>query len=248
MRLIFPFLFLLIFNFSKSQNFEIIGTKHNGNKNLNETVLYQKLDEEKPDIILVEGWQKYKKVRGLKIGKALGIWKPTIEQIAIQSYKSKHKNVLIIPIDSIFDHNSYSKILDKNLDSINGLLKKTNFKTRDSVRFEEYRRRNSIVSLALENYTLNELNENHFVNQFSEYYNADREFLEQVLHQYYPTSTVTKWFSEHIIFTNERDKFMSNKISKILSKYKNEKIILLVGLAHKKVIQDYLATENPIYK
>ena len=89
--------------------FKILGTMHFGNNNINNKSLYNELEKAKPEIILIEDWKAYKKVRGLRTAKFLRIWKPTVEQMTIQKYKSKHKDVEIIPIDSIFDHNNYAK-------------------------------------------------------------------------------------------------------------------------------------------
>lgn len=64
----------------------IIGTIHTGNKNINHKILYQLLESLNPDIILDEDSQKYKPVFGLKTARFLKIVKPSIEQLALQTF------------------------------------------------------------------------------------------------------------------------------------------------------------------
>ena len=80
----------------------IIGTIHTGNKNINHKILYQLLESLNPDIILDEDSQKYKPVFGLKTARFLKIVKPSIEQLALQTFLKRHPNAIVLPYDTTF--------------------------------------------------------------------------------------------------------------------------------------------------
>lgn len=81
----------------------IIGTIHSGNSYFNHKTLFNYLEKNNPDVILQEQVTSFKRVFGLRTAKFLRIWKPSIEQLALQKYSTHYKNVEILGFDTAFD-------------------------------------------------------------------------------------------------------------------------------------------------
>jgi hypothetical protein len=218
--------------------FKILGTMHFGNNNINNKSLYNELEKAKPEIILIEDWKAYKKVRGLRTAKFLRIWKPTVEQMTIQKYKSKHKDVEIIPIDSIFDHNNYAKNINIKENEIEILIKNTSLSKEEKVLLNKLREKEKIFENEMTNASILELNKKEFVDLFTEFYFERKKFQKDILQKYYSNTALTNWFIQNEIFHNEREKIMSDKINKVICENRNKRIILLVGLVHKNPLQN----------
>ena len=139
---------------------------HFGNNNINNKSLYNELEKAKPEIILIEDWKAYKKVRGLRTAKFLRIWKPTVEQMTIQKYKSKHKDVEIIPIDSIFDHNNYAKNINIKENEIQILIKNTSLSKEEKVLLNKLREKEKIFENEMTNASILELNKSNMKLKF----------------------------------------------------------------------------------
>ena len=84
---------------------------HYGNKHFNHKTLYQLIDSLNPDIILEESNLEYKQVFGLKTARFLKIFKPSIEQLTLQTFKKRNKSILILPFDTTFQNPKATKNL-----------------------------------------------------------------------------------------------------------------------------------------
>lgn len=226
----------------------IIGTIHSGNKYFNHKTLYLLLDSLKPDLILDEDSEIFKPVFGLKTATFLKIIKPSIEQLALQTFSKRNKKIIILPFDTSFA----TKQDSKNQIKTEILARKNYIKNQikveaaifdslqivrkdylDSINFENYIFKRNNYYDSFKNKTLEEINEPKFYNIAGDLYKDDEELILPLIKKYLKDSLLIKEFEKDLVFWNERNKYMARKIENISELYPKKRIIVLTGLNHK---------------
>lgn len=147
----------------------IIGTIHTGNKSFNQKTLFDLLKLYSPDIILREQSIKFKRVFGLATANFLNIWKPSIEQLALQKYSRFYKNIQIFPFDTtIPSRRNYIKNLLAVKHSYYGRLSSIKKSDSDSIIFADFDYKRNAYHNLLDTATLTRINQRDITGKIRE--------------------------------------------------------------------------------
>jgi hypothetical protein len=226
----------------------IIGTIHTGNKNFNHKTLYLLLDSLMPDIILDEDSEIFKPVFGLKTATFLKFLKPSIEQLALQTFSKRNRNIIILPFDTAFAIKQSSKNQVKNEILARKQYIKNQIKLEAAI-FDSLQivTKDFIDSLNLANSiskrykyyesfndkNLKEINEPTFYNIAGDLYKDDEELILPLIKKYLKDTILIKEFEKDLVFWDKRNKYMVRKIESISELHPKKRIIVLTGLNHK---------------
>ena len=227
---------------SVNTSITVIGTIHTGNKHFNHKELFRGLESIKPDVILWEQSIPFKKVLGLRTAKFLRIWKPGIEQLALQKYTSKYANCIVLPFDTtINERNKYKRDLQLKTDAVFDTLLKAKLTTGDSITLSNYRAKSNSYYEMIYSQSLKEINKKYIIDKSREIHQIEKDSINHLVIRYCPDSSLTNWYLNDQIFWELRNKYMAKQIKAIASEFRGKKIVVLAGLNHKYFLLDELS-------
>ncbi len=223
----------------------LLSTIHTGNQLFDHKDLLKELTRLSPDIILWEQSKAYKRVFGLRTAKFLKIWNPSIEQLALQQYSKMNKQCSILPYNTtITDRRAYIKTFIQNKDQIFNLLSASQKSEADSISlanfFEQYNAYYSII----QHKTLKEINGDSINVQSRNLHFTEEKTLSQLLAKYCTDTTLINWYANERRFWVLRNEYMAKQIQKTALANPNKKIVVLNGLNHKQMLQEFFF-KNP---
>ena len=237
----------------------IIGTMHYGNKYFNHKTLYQLIDSLNPDIILNESNNQHKQVFGLKTARFLKVFKPTIEQLTLQTFKKRNKSILMLPYDTTFQNPKATKnpLKAEYRARVKYVKKETKTESRvfdslhiakkdaaDSIKLSTYITKRNIYFRSFKEMKLGEINDPQFYNTAGEICKDDQELILPLIKKYVKDTTLYKEFESNLSFWNERNNFMVSQIENIAKSNPKKRIIVLTGLYHKYFLVNKLSNQN----
>lgn len=252
MRIFLTFIFVvsrltLIFGQSKFNETEliIIGTKHDGNKTFNHRTLYKTLVKIHPDIILWEQSIKFKRVFGLRTANFLKIWKPGIEQLALQKYSRFNKKIQILPFDTtINSRKDYLKKLVVEKDSFYERLYNAKKSISDSISYADFAYKYNSYYSIIDTSTLGRINQGDIIHQSQDLYHLEEEVILPLGRKYISDSLIVNKFANEIQYWNYRNEHMVNQIINYSKQFLGKRIVILTGLNHKYYLQDKLGNQK----
>ena len=220
----------------------IIGTIHSGNKHFSHKELFNDLEGIKPDVILMEQSTPFKRVFGLRTANFLGIWKPGIEQLALQRYTAKYGTCVVLPFDTLIkERHKYKRDLQVKTKTVLDTLLEANLTTEDSVTLSNYLiKSNSYYDLIL-NKSLKEINKKSITDKSRELYQLEKDSINPLVIRYCADSSLTSWYLNDQIFWELRNNYMAKQIRTIANQFRGKKIVVLTGLNHKYFLLDDLS-------
>jgi len=248
----FAITLLLFTTFSSfaQTNVTIIGTKHDGNQHFDHKTIYKYLQDIKPDVILIEQDDEYKKVTALTIAKEVG-FKIAIEDLAVQKYKKKNKDCIIQPYDTSFDRKKYVQSLIQNYKQINSSLKQAykseKMTTADRENYLRYNQLSNFIYGKALNTTLEDMNSNDVLDSCRVLYHLDRSSHKDAVLQYVADTSVSNWYQGELKFWDDRNNYMASRILHHINQYPGKNIVVLSGLLHKYYLLDALAPYEKKY-
>jgi hypothetical protein len=223
----------------------IIGTIHKGNTKFNHNTLLEVLKKNNPDIILWEQSINFKTVFGLRTANFLKIWKPGIEQLALQKYTAINKDIPILPFDTtITSRKNYLKYLIEVKQSLHDSLYSIKKSISDSIVYADFINKQNFYLSFIDTATLSRINQDDIINKTRELYFLEKDVILPLCKKYISNVSLVNNFENEINFWNDRNEFMVSQISKYSKQYIGKRIIVLTGLDHKYYLQDKLKDSN----
>jgi hypothetical protein len=219
----------------------ILATIHNGNNKFGFKDLAKELEKLNPDIILWEQSVPFKRVFGLRTANFLKIWRPGIEQLALQKYTGKKATCEVMPYDTtILNRRAYLKTLQQNGRKVFDLLSSMEKSKSDSISLAAFFHTYNTYYNGLENQSLLEINQSATVDKMRELYKLKDSIIARQLIQYSVDSVLNRWYLNEQYFWEARNSYMAAQIERIASASPSKKIVVLTGLAHKYILEDKL--------
>lgn len=231
----------------------IIGTKHNGNKEISKNSLYSLLNQIKPDIILLELDStvvfncRINKVWGAKTAEFLGIWNNPIEYRAARSYSEKHKDVCLAPFD-IYIPNRRSYIeYQSNMERSHTLkLSQVNSDAKlsynDSIAYAKYISINNAFVNIFEQQDLQRINRSSLMDTARLIMQTENREIRHITNTYKELESYRTWFNYSNDFWDYRNRGMCERIQRALIANSDRTIVILTGLLHKYYLTDYFSS------
>lgn len=225
----------------------IIGTIHSGNKYFNHKTLFNYLEKNNPDVILQEQATSFKRVFGLRTAKFLRFWKPSIEQLALQKYSTRYRNVEILGFDTAFDSKgNYKKKIIKFerdfFDSFNNVKKSF----ADSLVYAEYANKRNEYYNFLFNVNLIRLNKPDVINMTRALYEQEEKYILPLAKKYIQDSSLVNMYEKEMTFWYTRNWYMVKQIKNYSKIFAGKRIIILTGFNHKYFLTDKLLDDQNI--
>lgn len=228
----------------------IIGSKHNGNKQLNSKNLYQLINKIKPDIILLEYDSttiidcNIQKVWGTKTAEFLGIRKNPLEYKAARKYKEKVKEVCLASFDIYIPNRrnyvDYKNAMEASHNvSMTQLFYENKFSSRDSIHFNDYNLLNKSLIQKLDS-NLIVMNRESLNDTAKKVFEMEKTFIKNITEKYIELQPYSNWFNSDLLFWEERNKKMCAQITRELNANSDKTILILTGLMHKYYLSNYL--------
>ncbi len=228
----------------------IVGSKHNGNKELNPKNLYQLISKIKPDIILLEFDSTtvadcdIKKVWGAKTAELLGIWNNPLEYKAARKYKEKVKEVCLASFDVYIPNRrnyvDYKNAMETSHSSaMTQLFNDNKFSSTDSIQFNDYNLLNTSLIQKLDS-NLITMNRESLNDTAKRVFDMEMTFIKNITEKYTELQPYSNWFNADILFWEERNKKMCAQILRELNANSDKTILILTGLMHKYYLSNYL--------
>jgi len=228
----------------------IVGTKHNGSKQLTSKNLYQLISKIKPDIILLEYDSttvadcNIQKVWGAKTAEFLGIWKNPIEYKAARKYKEKVKEVCLASYDIYIPNRSkyvsYKYAMEESHSfSMTQLFNDNKFTSIDSIQFNDYNLLNKSLIQRLDS-NLIIINRESLNDTAKKVFEIEKTFIKNITEKYIELKPYSNWFNADILFWEERNKKMCAQITRELNANSDKTILIITGLMHKYYLSNYL--------
>lgn len=238
---------LLLSHFAFSQTatsaLKIIGTMHKGNSHFNEMQLIDAITAFRPDIILWEQAEGYKPVPGLGIAMGLGIANPGIEQKALQKILRKQKNMVVLGFDTSFERRAFIDHMVSVSSEVEYQLLQAYQQGKMSEAEARNYRRATLVDSAFFAFvldtTLERINQKDMI-AISRQRHKDEAQIILPLTKAYVDSTTARDFEEIILFWEQRNAYMCQKIKEHHRSYPGKRILVLTGLDHKYYLTDCL--------
>ena len=219
----------------------IVGTIHPGNKAFDHRTLYQLLEKHNPDVILYEQSEEYNRVFGLRTASFLRIWKPGIEQLALQKYTKHHPSVMVLPFDiPITKKKSYIKDLDKNTQNFYDAMNEAYKSTSDSLRYADYAEKYNAFYAQLNQEDLVAINQPDMVKIPGQLDSLQRTVILPLAQKYLTDTMLVKKYEEDLAFWIERNDYMVKAIENYTKTHAGKRIVVLTGLFHKYYLLDGL--------
>lgn len=228
----------------------ILGTKHNGNKQLTVKSLLATIQKINPDIILLEFDSTIIKdcnilpVIGAKTAEFLGIWKNPVEYSAARKYKEQKQAICIAAFD-VFIPNRKKYILYTNMmekshqDAINTLFNNHQLSYTHQEEYTRYTNFNNALLNSL-NSSLIEMNRSSLTDTIQQIIQMEKSVLHDITQQYHGVQPYSNWYKAHTDFWEERNTGMCNKIAQELLANSGKTILVLTGLMHKYALENFL--------
>ena len=216
---------------------------HKGNNHFNEMELIDAINAYQPDIILWEQAEGYKPVPGLGIAMGLGIANPGIEQKALQKILRKQKNLLVLGFDTSFERRDF-------IDHMVFISAEVEFQLgqayqqgkMNEAEARNYRRATLVDSAFFAfvmDTTLERINQKDIVT-ISRQRHKDEAQIILPLAKAYVDSTTAREFEEIVLFWEQRNAYMCQKIKEHHRTYPGKRFLVLTGLDHKYYLTDCL--------
>lgn len=212
--MLFLYVLLLKYSFAQEESIHtsitIIGTIHTGNKHFSHKELFNDLKSIKPDIILWEHSVLFKKVFGLRTGHFLQIFKPSIEQLALQKYTAKYGNCVVLPFDTIIPERlKYKRDLQVKHDLVFNTLLKVKLPRVDSIALSSYIVASNSYYGMIPNKSLKDLNEKNIIDKSRKLDQIETDSINQLVKRYCPDSLLLDWYLNNQIFWELRNQYMA---------------------------------------
>lgn len=225
----------------------IIGTIHYGNKTFNHRTLYRLLQQLQPQVLLDEHSKEYKPVFGLQAASFLKIAKVSIEQLAMQKFYRKNKQVVIRPFDTAFASRiRYIKQAAKAEQTFFNLLNVAAMSAEDSLLYEHYANHRNGYHHFLKNASLSAINQPDVIDKARVQYRMEEEVILPIGKKYIADSAVVNAFTDDLFFWQQRNLYMVKQIKSYIRRYPGKRIVVLTGLNHKYFLIDQLRKEETL--
>jgi len=232
----------------------IIGTKHNGNKEITHSRLLKVLEKIKPDIILLEVDStmatncSIRKVWGTKTAEFLGIWKNPLEYTAARKYAEQNKDVCIAPFDIyIPNRKSYIdyqlKMERSHTAALQQLAVEKKYSLADSMAYHQYRSINNAFIDELKKDLLS-INRETLIDTAQRIIAFESKEIRAITNHYPTLEPFQNWYNYSNDFWTFRNKGMCERIYRELLANSDRTIVILTGLLHKYYLNDYLNNPN----
>jgi hypothetical protein len=219
----------------------ILGLIHTGNHQFGEKELQAELQRLQPDIILWEQSIPYKRVFGLRTAHFLNIWKPGIEQLALQSYTRRNRNCMVLPYDTVIpNRHQYIRDLEQTSSQFFQHLSKAAMTPEDSSILAAHLEERHVNFSGLRNKSISQINAVTEIEKIRQQYQFEEKVLSNLALKYCTDTTLHNWYLKYRQFWIDRNQYMANKIEVIASAHPHKKIVVLTGLDHKYLLLDYL--------
>lgn len=225
----------------------ILGLIHKGTKHFGYQELVKKFESINPDIILWEQSIPFKKVFGLGTANFLKIWRPGIEQLALQKFKSQKEHFSVLPFDTIIrNRKAYVRTQQQNRDKFFNLLCSTKKSEPDSINLAEYSKELNSYHNEINNKSLEEINDSTIVSRTRNLYKLEDTKIASILFKYSNDSLLNRWYMNDRNFWIARNTYMAQQIERIALANPGKTIIVLTGLNHKYFLVDKLKNKRDI--
>jgi hypothetical protein len=232
----------------------IIGTKHNGNKEITHSRLLKILEKIKPDIILLEVDStmaancSIRKVGGTKTAEFLGIWKNPLEYTAARKYAEQNKDVCIAPFDIyIPNRKSYIdyqlKMERSHTAALQQLAVEKKYSLADSMAYHQYKSINNAFIDILKKDLL-AINRETLIDTVQRIIAFESKEIRTITNHYPTLEPFQNWYNYSNDFWSFRNKGMCERIYRELLANSDRTIVILTGLLHKYYLNDYLNNPN----
>lgn len=223
----------------------IIGLVHSGNKQFNHRTLFHTINGIKPDLILWELSENFERVFGLLTAHRLKIAKPSIEQLALQKYTKRNKQIDIFGFDTlIVARKKYIKESIVNGDAFHEALSIAAKTKEDSLQYEKYIGVDNSYYEHFSNGSLIHINQPKVYDNARILYVMNRDIILPMAKKYLSDTLLVKSFEKELLFWDARNDFMVKQILKYAKRYEGKRMIVLTGLSHKYYLHDKLTTQQ----
>jgi len=217
----------------------ILGLIHSGNHQFGEKELQAELERLQPDIILWEQSIPYKRVFGLRTAHFLNIWKPGIEQLALQSYTRRNRNCMVLPYDTVIaNRHQYIRDLEQTSSQFFQHLSKAAMTPEDSSILAAHLEERHVNFSGLRNKSIRQINAATETEKIRQQYQFEEKVLSTIAMRYCTDTTLRNWYLNYRQFWIDRNQYMAKKIEAIASAHPHKKIVVLTGLDHKYILID----------
>ncbi len=228
----------------------VLGTKHNGNKQLTVKSLLSIIQKINPDIILLEFDStiikdcKITPVWGAKTAEFLGIWHNPVEYRAARKYKEQKNSVCLAPFDVYIPNRknyiAYTSTMEKlHQETLNKLFVEHILSNTDSDQFSMYSNLNNAF-LSYLNSRIEVLNRSSLSDTIQQIIMLEKTIVKHITQQYNELQPFGNWYNSHTNFWEERNIGMCNKIALELYANSGRTILVLTGLMHKYALENFL--------
>ncbi len=232
----------------------IIGSKHNGNKQLTTKSLYQLISKIKPDIILLEFDSttvvdcSIPKIKGSKTAEFLGIWNNPLEYKVARKYKEKVKEVCLASFDIYIPNRrkyvDYKNAMEAAHNSMmTQMFDENKFSYKDSIQYNDYNLLNKSLIQKLDS-NLKVMNRESLNDTAKRVFEMENTFIKNITEKYVELQPYSNWFNADILFWEERNKKMCSQITRELNANSDKTILILTGLLHKYYLSNYLKQQE----
>lgn len=219
----------------------IVGTIHTGNRFFNHHTLYRLLKANSPDIVLREQSESFERVFGLRTGYFLGLMKPSIEQLSLQKYTQQHRQVIVIPYDTVIpNRRAYMASLAVLDTKFHQQLDAAKMTQSDSLIWVQYKQLENNYYTYILNQHLSAINQDSIVGITKALYTMEAALISPLVTRYSTDSSLTAWFEHEQRFWLLRNEYMARQIIQVLEAYPDKRIMVMAGFNHKYLLTDLL--------
>lgn len=225
----------------------VIGTIHTGNKEFGHRKLYLQLQALQPDIVLWEQSSDFKRVPGLRIASFLRIWKPGIEQLALQKFSNRNSALKILPFDTLIaDRVRYVKRIGSMTSQVVNSLAVTEMDDQERETLGRYTQQFNQYYDVIFSKTLEDLNRKEIVDHSRQLFQMEKDSIVHLVKKYCRDSALKNLYVGEQDFWELRNEYMIRRISAIARANPGKKIIVLTGLNHKYFLVDGLKLQDGV--
>lgn len=231
--------------YGKQTEILIIGVVHNKTKKISYKQLYQALEKNKPDVILWEQSENFKREIGLRTGYRLKIISPGTEQLALQVFNKKNRLIPILGFDTSFSSKKkYIKETIRISDVFFAKLYQSKLNKEDSLKYRTYVDFTNNYLDDIYNKPLEEINLPVIYNKAKEKDEMESNIIIPLAKKYMTDSIALNEYLSDLDFGKSRNSYMAQKILDIVYAQAGKRIIVLTGLSHKYFLIDELSKQN----
>lgn len=231
---------------SRSTQLLILGVIHTGNKVFDQKELYKTINRFQPDLILDEAESDFRYVFGLRTARFLGIWRPSIEQVALQRYHSRNRKVPILAFDTSFNRHAYLKRSDTLSDVFFRDLSAASLDHADRLFISGYLEKSQMYRQVYMNKSLCEINKAYVFQHSASLNEMDSSAMLPIGEKYIKDYPSFKAYKEHVYFWMNRNAFMVRKVKSYIDYFKPKRLLVITGLSHKYYLVNRLKEYSPV--